>query len=127
MPLPLWLFHWLPFGRRSEIDGAVYLRGLGWKIAASGFRTRDGEIDLVAWDGDQLVFVEVKARRSAAPEDAVGFRKWQRVARAARAYRSRYKLQDAPYRFDILAVTAASGETPRFELFRDAFRERPNN
>jgi Holliday junction resolvase-like predicted endonuclease len=43
--------------------------------------------------------------------------------RAARAYLVRYRLQDVPYRFDILAITAAKGEAPRFELLRDAFKE----
>jgi putative endonuclease len=119
----LWPFRWLSFGRRSEIDGAAYLRGLGWRIAASGYRTREGEIDLIAWDGDLLVFVEVKARRSGAPEDAVGLRKWRRVAKAARAWRNRRGLEASPYRFDILAVAAAPGRPARFELFRDAYRE----
>ncbi|HEX4999806.1 MAG TPA: YraN family protein [Terriglobia bacterium] len=123
MPFPWWPFQRLPFGRRSEIEGAEYLRTLGWKIVASGFRTRDGEIDLIAWEGDQLVFVEVKARRSGAPEDAVGFAKQRRITRAARAYRTRYRLENAAYRFDILAVIAAPGANPRYELLRDAFRE----
>src|SRR5678809_1644146 len=76
MPFPLWWFRLIPFGRRSEIEGAAYLRSLGFRIVASGYRTPEGEVDLVAWDCDQLVFVEVKARHSdAPPEDAVGFRK----------------------------------------------------
>lgn len=76
MPFPLWWFRLIPFGRRSEIDGAAYLRALGFRIVASGYRIPEGEVDLVAWDGDQLVFIEVKARHSdAPPEDAVGFRK----------------------------------------------------
>jgi putative endonuclease len=122
MPFPLWPYRLLSFGRRSEIDGASYLRGLGWKVIASGFRTRDGEVDLIAWDADQLVFVEVKARHSGIPQDAVGYTKRQRVIRAARAYRLKYRLQETPYRFDILAITVA-GKKPRFELLRDAFRE----
>jgi putative endonuclease len=121
MPFPLWPYRLIPFGRRSEIDGAGYLRGLGWKVVASGYRTREGEVDLIAWDGDQLVFVEVKARRSGAPEDAVNLSKRQRVARAARSYRAQYRLHDTPYRFDILAVTSKQGEAPDFRLLRDAF------
>jgi putative endonuclease len=122
MPFPLWWNRLLPFGRRSEIDGARYLRSLGYKIVASGYRTRLGEIDLVAWDGEVLVFVEVKALRSdAPPEDAVGYRKRQRIVRAARAYIAAHHLHDAPYRFDILAINAREGQAAEFRLLRRAF------
>ncbi|HLQ78576.1 MAG TPA: YraN family protein [Terriglobia bacterium] len=124
MPFPTWWYRILPFGRRSEIDGAGYLRSLGFRVVASGYRTRAGEVDLVAWEGDQLVFVEVKARRSEAPpEDAVGFRKQQRVIRAAHSYMTRYHHRDRSYRFDVLAVTALPGRATEFRLLRDAFRE----
>ena len=123
MPLPLWPFKLIPFGRRSEIGAADYLRSLGFKIVASSYRTRLGEVDLVAWHGDTLVFVEVKARSSdAPPEDNVGRRKQQRVVRAARAYIARYKLHDANYRFDILAVTSKPGQPTEYRLLKDAFR-----
>lgn len=106
------------------MDGAAYLRSLGFKVVASGFRTRAGEIDLIAWDGDCLVFVEVKSRHSdAPPEDAVGFRKQQRIIKAAHAYITRYKLHDRTYRFDILAVNVVQGRAPEFRLLRDAFRD----
>jgi putative endonuclease len=120
-----WWRRIVPFGRRSEIDGAGYLRSIGFRVIASGYRTKLGEIDLVAWDGDVLVFVEVKALHSEAPpEDAVGARKQQRVQRAARSYIAQYRLQDAPYRFDILAVSALPGRKPEFRLLRDAFGSR---
>jgi len=112
----------IPFGRRSEISGAAYLRSLGFRIVASQFKTRDGEIDLIAWEGDTLVFVEVKALHSTAPpEDAVGLPKQQRVQRAARAYVSRYRLRGASSRFDILAVNSVPGRDPEYKLIRDAF------
>jgi Holliday junction resolvase-like predicted endonuclease len=78
----------------------------------------------VAWEGDVLVFVEVKSLRSGAPpEDAVGFRKQQRIIRAARSYMSSYRLHHASYRFDILSVNVRIGCEPEFRLLRDAFRE----
>lgn len=124
MPFPLWWFRLLPFGRRSEIEGAAYLRSLGFRIVASGYRTAEGEVDLIAWDGDVLVFIEVKSRHSnTPPEDAVGFRKQQRVIRAAHSYIARYRHHDRSYRFDILAVTVLPGRSPVFRLLRDAFRE----
>jgi putative endonuclease len=125
----MWLLDWwrrvVPFGRRSEIDGAAYLRSIGFRVIASGYRTRAGEIDLIAWEGEVLVFVEVKAlRANAPPEDAVGRRKQQRVMKAARSYLSQYRLQEVPYRFDILAISARPGRKPEFRLLRDAFGAR---
>ena len=120
-----WWWRHIPFGRRSEIDGAGYLRTMGYRVIASGYRTRAGEIDLVAWDGKTLVFVEVKALHSGAPpENAVGPRKQQRVIRAARSYMAQYRLQDAAYRFDVLAVSARPGQRPEFRHLRDAFNDR---
>ena len=51
------------FWRRAEMRAATFLRSEGFKVVASGFRTKEGEVDLIAWDGDILVFVEVKSRR----------------------------------------------------------------
>ena len=117
-----WWRRVLPFGRRSEIDGAAYLRSIGFRVIASGYRTREGEIDLIAWEGSVLVFVEVKALQSMAPpEDAVGYRKQQRVMRAAKSYIAQYRLHEASYRFDVLAVTVLPGTKPQFRLLRDAF------
>lgn len=123
MTLLDWWKRLIPFGRRSEIDGAGYLRSIGFRVIASGYRTRAGEIDLIARDGEVLVFVEVKSLHSnAPPEAAVGRRKQQRVMRAARSYLAQYRLQKTSYRFDILAVTVLPGEKPVFRLLRGAFR-----
>jgi putative endonuclease len=124
MPFPSWWFRILPFGRRSEIDGAAYLRSLGFRVIASRYRIPAGEVDLVAWEGSELVFVEVKSRRSGdPPEDAVGFRKKQRLIRAAHSYIARYRHFQHSYRFDILAVTALPHRATDYRLIRDAFRE----
>ena len=123
MPFPLWSTRLIPFGRQSEIHGAAYLRSLGFRVVASSYRTRAGEVDLIAWDGDELVFVEVKSLRSdAPPEDNVGFRKQHRIIRAAQSYIARYNLQDHPHRFDILAITAKPNCKPEFRLLRNAFQ-----
>jgi putative endonuclease len=122
MPFPLLFHRFLSFGRRAEIQAIDYLRSLGYRIVASGYRCKSGEIDVIAWEGDVLVFVEVKARRNVEPpEDAVGFKKQQRMIRAAQSYISQHRLQEIPYRFDILAVTALPGVRPEFRLLRNAF------
>lgn len=123
MPFPLLLRRLISFGRRSEILGIDYLRSLGYRVVASSYRTKNGEVDIIAWDGDILVFLEVKARQSGdPPEDSVGFRKQERIKRAARTYLARHRLNGATYRFDILAVTTLAGHPPEFRLLRDAFR-----
>ena len=122
MPFPLLLHRLLTFGRRSEILGLDYLRSVGFRIVTSPYRAKCGEVDIIAWEGNILVFVEVKSRQSAEPpEDSVGFRKRQRIIRAAQAYIARHRLHAAAYRFDILAVSTPRGAKPEFRLLRDAF------
>jgi putative endonuclease len=135
-------------GRRGERLAADYLRALGFELVASGFRLNVGrnrrgavvqnEIDLVAYEGPVLCFVEVKTRRSdwyAAPEANVDLRKQRQVTRAARAYRRLLGLQRAPHRYDVVSVILpppdAEGRepAPRLELLRnfwteDKFRKR---
>jgi putative endonuclease len=124
MPFPLFFRRVLPFGRRSELLAIDHLRSLGYRIVISGYRTKLGEVDVIAWDRDILVFIEVKARQnSEPPEDSVGYWKRRRIIRAARHYISRYRLHDTPYRFDIVAVTLLPQSKPKFRLFQDAFRE----
>jgi len=122
MPFPLLFHRILSFGRRSEILAIDHLRSLGYRIVTSGYRANGGEVDVIAWEGNVLVFIEVKARQNVEPpEDAVGFLKQQRVIRAARAYLSKHHLHDVQCRFDILAVTALPRSQPEFRLLRDAF------
>jgi putative endonuclease len=113
----------LPLGRRGERAAEKHLRRIGYRIVARNFRAAGAEIDLVAMDGDVLVFVEVKTRRSrvaGAPEEAVDERKQMRMRRAAEAFARRYRADDTEMRFDIIAVDA-SGERLEIELLRNAF------
>src|SRR5271167_661654 len=84
----------LPLGRRGERAAEKYLRRSGYRIVARNFRAARAEIDLVAMDGDVLVFVEVKTRRSrgaGAPEEAVDERKQKQIRRAAEMFATRYR------------------------------------
>ena len=113
----------LPLGRRGERAAEKHLRRNGYRIVARNFRAAGAEIDLVAIDGDILVFVEVKTRRSraaGAPEEAVDERKQIRMRRAAEVFARRYRAEDSEMRFDIVAVDA-SGRRLELELLRDAF------
>lgn len=110
-------------GRRGERAAERHLRRNGYRIVARNFRAAGAEIDLVAMDGETLVFVEVKTRRSraaGAPEEAVDERKQKRMRRAAEVFARRYRADDSEMRFDIVAVDA-SGKRLEIELLRNAF------
>ena len=124
MPFPWFWNSWLRPGRGAEILAAGHLREQHYRIVASPYRARQGEVDIVAWDGGQLVFVEVKSRQSDdAPEHAVTSRKRERIVRAARQYIARRQLHDTPYRYDIVAVNFGPEGRPAFRIIKDAFRE----
>jgi putative endonuclease len=113
----------LPLGRRGERAAEKYLKRNGYRIVARNFRAAGAEIDIVAMDGETLVFVEVKTRRSrdaGAPEEAVDERKQSRMRRAAEAFSARYRVGEKDLRFDIVAVDAA-GKRMGIELLRNAF------
>jgi len=113
----------VPLGRRGERAAEKYLRRNGFRIVARNFRAAGAEIDIVAMDGEVLVFVEVKTRRSrdaGAPEEAVDARKQTRMRRAAEVFASRYRADEIEMRFDIVAVDA-SGKRLEIELLRNAF------
>jgi len=111
-------------GQRGEEAAARHLLSLGFVILERRFRTRAGEIDLIARDGDTLVFVEVKARSSLAcgrPAEAVDGRKRGRIARAASLYLARHGDGEAPCRFDVVEVLEEPGSPARVRLIRNAF------
>ncbi len=95
------------FGQIGETAAGEYLKNRGYKILARNFRTRWGEIDIVAKDGECLVFAEVKTRaneRYGAPEEAVTRTKQQHLVKAAQIYLSQTKQSHALWRIDVLAL-----------------------
>ena len=116
-------------GQRGEEDAYFYLRRLGYVIIARNYRSprRRGEIDLIGWDVGSLCFVEVKTRTThdVKPAEAAVDRDKRRELRGmAHEYLRRFPTQ-TPWRFDVLSVYhEANAESPRFELFRNAFSSR---
>lgn len=113
-------------GRRAEESAADYLRRSGYRILERNVRARFGEIDLVARQGQVLCFVEVKARSSTRfgwPEEAVTFRKRQKLIRLAQWYLRRHRAwQGLPVRFDILSILTGPDLLPaRTRLIKNAF------
>jgi putative endonuclease len=124
----------LELGKLGESYAAAYLEQLGYRLVAANFTLPVGrnlrgaivtsEIDLVAYDGDTLCFVEVKTRASdwfAPPQVNVDLRKRRQIARAARAYRHMLGTEDQPYRYDV--VTVVLDEAPQIELLRNYWHD----
>lgn len=110
--------------RWGEGIAAAWLRLKGYRIEARNWRCPQGELDLVARDGDTLVFIEVKTRASASagrPEEAVDRRKQARLVRLAQAYLARLGGEPPPCRFDVVAVEGST-LIPRVRHLRAAFR-----
>ena len=110
-------------GRRGEDLAAAQLVRDGYRVVDRNYRCPLGEIDLVARDGESVVFVEVKTRSSRAfgtSAEAVSRSKQARLLRLADCYLRERGLGNPPCRFDVVAVDAA-WEPPLVEVIRDAF------
>ena len=114
------------FAQASEDAAVEALRRRGYRVLARNVRLRRGELDVVAEEGGDLVFVEVKSRRSVAygtPAEAVGFQKQRTLVRLAAAYLARTGLGDRACRFDVVEVRLDSAGRPvRVDVMQDAFR-----
>jgi putative endonuclease len=120
-------------GQHGEDCAAAYLVEQGYEVVARNWRTREGELDLVARDGAWLVFVEVRARRAGKsglpslgpPEESVTPRKQARLAAMAEAYLFE-NLWDGPWRIDVIALEIrGDGSVARLNHLRDAVGGNP--
>ncbi len=109
-------------GRRGEAAAEAYLEERGYRIRARRYRAAGGEIDLVAEERGELVFVEVKAsQRASRPEQRVNRAKRQRLARAAQHYIQYRAAADTVCRFDVIAVWLRAADA-EIEHWSDAFK-----
>ena len=114
-------------GRWGEALAAEELRKKGWRILAAGYRSRFGEIDLIAADGAYLAFVEVKLRKDAsfAPgRAAVDRRKQERLRATAASYLAQHPENALQPRFDVAEIYAPQGletKQPEFRYWENAF------
>jgi putative endonuclease len=123
-------------GALGERLAAEFVARKGFRLVAANFvvpvgRNRRGvlintEIDLIAYDGDTLVFLEVKTRRSddfAAPERAVDLRKQRQITRAARAYRRIFRIEGA-FRYDVVGIVLPNEKSrPKINLLENFWTE----
>jgi len=111
-------------GAEGERAAAEFLEARGYRIVERNYRTRRGEIDLIAQEGRTLVFVEVKARlndRFGGPGAAITPAKQARLARLAQHYLLKRRLGDRPCRFDVVLIWGDDPKTRRIELLPGAF------
>lgn len=111
-------------GKSGEDRAVSFLRQKGYFILARNFRTRLGEIDIIAKEKDTIVFVEVKTRRSlryGRPCEAVSRHKQFKMRITAQSYLAQKRLWESPCRFDIIEILDASGGTEKLQHLRGAF------
>ena len=109
-------------GKRGEEEAVKYLEQKGFFIMHRNWHSGRKELDIVARDGEEVVFIEVKTRRNTnfgLPEDAIDYKKIRHIVTSADAYIRRYAV-DLPIRFDIITIV---GTEPPFEIghIPDAF------
>lgn len=112
------------FGLRGEDLACEALAARGYTVVARRYRTRSGELDIIARHRDYLVFIEVKARQSGSfgdPEEAVTVQKQQKMVWMATDYLTRSGLHEVPCRFDVVAINTESAP-PLITIIEDAFR-----
>ncbi len=129
----------LVLGQRGEQFAVEYLKHReNYQIVARNFSIPlernlraapvNGEIDIIAYDGETLVFVEVKTRTSeevATAASALDRQKQRTIGRTARAYRRLLRLRDVRYRFDLVTVVFDDHPSPTITLYKGYFSERP--
>lgn len=113
-------------GPAGERLAASFLQKQGYRLLEHGHRQRLGEIDLIALDGQCVVFVEVKTWTSAAdgdPSQAVDAHKQDRLTRAALVYLKRHRLLEHSARFDVVSIvwSGSTRTTPQIRHFKAAF------
>jgi putative endonuclease len=111
------------FGQTSEAVAARFLKRQRYKILETNYRTRQGEIDIIARDGDTIAFIEVKARMSdhfGNPKGAVTIQKQRKISMAALHYLKATKQSEAKARFDVVSISSRT-DPPAIEIIKNAF------
>lgn len=115
----------IEFGAAGEAAAVEILQHRGYRILERNVRTRVGELDLVAREGDTICFVEIKTRRSTAfglPQEAVTYQKQRHMIRAAQWYLKAKRLTGVSARFDVVAlIIGPDGRPTSVDVIQNAF------
>lgn len=112
-------------GNNGEDIAAAYLESKDWMILDRNYRFEKSEIDIVAFDRTQIIFVEVKFRSNTYfgnPEDYITPDKEKHIKKAAEAWTYERKMETALVRFDVIAIVQEGNSAPDITHFEDAFR-----
>lgn len=110
-------------GNKAEELACKYLQKSGYKIITRNYQIRGGEVDIIARDGEFLVFIEVKARYNhnfGLPEESISFWKIKALQKTAQVYINFIKWGEKPYRFDFLGIDYTdSFNSPKINLIKN--------
>jgi len=113
----------LEFGKQAEKAAVKFLKNRGYKVIQCNYKTKFGEIDIIAEDKGVICFVEVKARHSklfGEPSEAVSAAKQRQISKAAICYLKENNLLDHSARFDVVSSLYVE-DLPEINLIKDAF------
>lgn len=111
-------------GASAEVAAAAELGRRGYRIVGSNYRCRHGEIDLLAKDGDCLVFVEVRCKRTdtfGSPAESITLAKQRRLITTAQHYIEEHNLNEVACRFDVVEVHEVDGRLVVKDILKNAF------
>jgi putative endonuclease len=111
-------------GKKGEDAAAEYLENKGITILERNYHFEQAEVDIVAYNGSQIIFVEVKTRSNTffgEPEDSVTLKKKKSLYKVAEAWLYERKMDGAPVRFDIVSIVMAENKEPEIKHFEGAF------
>lgn len=114
----------LYLGKSGEDIATNFLKENGYKIFIRNYRTKLGEIDIIAKDKDTFCFIEVKTRHSdrfGLPSQAVSRMKQRQISKAALVFLKENRLLDQRARFDVVSIIYSSKDTPQLDLIKNAF------
>jgi putative endonuclease len=110
-------------GKSGEDSALNFLKENGYKILVKNYKTKLGEVDIIAYDKDTLCFIEVKTRgslRFGSPQEAVSHFKQRQISKVALQFLKRNNLLNKKARFDVVSVIYAE-DKPAFDLIKNAF------
>lgn len=111
-------------GREGEDIAVKFLEKKNWTVIDRNYRFMKAEADIVAYDGRQIIVVEVKTRRGTGfgePEESVNDRKKKQLYKAAEAWLYERKMEGAPVRFDVIAIILKKNTDPEIRHYEGAF------
>ena len=118
------------FGKKGEEIAVDFLREQGYKIIKRNYRTKIGEIDIIAKDSSYLCFIEVKIRSNlnkGFPQESVNKKKIRKISQIVLSYLKRYRVKDRDLRFDVVGILLKNENTEgNITLIKDAFYLDPN-